>query len=369
MRRAQIFLAWICLILMGAVQPATAQVACGDIITDERVMTSTLSGCPDAPVLTIETGGSLDMNGFSIVPVNGGAVVMSGTGGRLKNGGITSCGSGAAGVRVTGDRNTIENISVRNCGAGFTISGIKNKLLRCVAKDNGIDGFTAFATASGTSINQAYAYGNGEAGFSIGGGAAKLTNLVAEQNRVGIFLNNSGKRLTEAVAFQNTQTGILASGPGAKLKRVVAIQNGSRGIWLQRGARMKQAIAIGNGDITFANIALKGDGVRVDDAISARGEVNYEIAPGDGEVAGQRLRRSLSVEAGTIGLRVNEDENRVEDNFFAEGDRAIEVTGGLNTLSGNAAANSLITPTFVDTTGCATNVWKDNAGSSDPCID
>jgi hypothetical protein len=350
------------LVILGAAQVTQAQVSCGEVITDARVMTANLVSCGVSPALTIGAGGHLDMNGFSVATPAAVGIEMSGSGGSLSNGGVTNCVGVAAGVLVTGSGNRIENVAVRNCHTGFRIEGSANKLTRTVASENGSDGFLAFGAK--TSIVQAYAFDNGFDGFHLEGAGSKLTDVVAEGSTVfGVFVSGEKSKLSDIVALQNGN-GVFG-GPGAKLQRITSIQN-NNGIKLSSNAKLKQAKAIGN---TIENIEAEGsEGIQIDKSIAGRGSVNYSL---DVASAGKKLQRSLSFDAGTLGLELGADAVAVKDNFFAGDNRAIQVDGDGNLLQGNASANSFLTPTFVDNQpSCGANSWTNNAGVGNlSCVD
>jgi hypothetical protein len=345
-----------------------AQVSCGDVISDDRIMTADLNGCIGTAV-TVGSGGSLDMNGYTIDTPGGVGVAMNGDGGLLKNGSIRLCG--LSGVVITGAGNKVQNVSVRTCLNGFEISGPKSKMERAVAIQNTNEGFLVLGGGAKTQIKQSYAYNNTADGFQIDGEGSKLAGVVAHDNSsAGVRVGAAKVKVTDTLALENNNDGIVVAGIGATLQRVTSVQNGGRDIGLDStGAKLKQGTTVRNGGV--ASIWISGNGNSVDKTTAGFGFNNLFIAGNENKA--QRLLSVGASEAG-IDLFMTASENSLKKSFSTfSGNMGIRASASssLNQLKENVATDSIAPFDLFDgNLGCGTNTWEKNSGvANDSCID
>jgi hypothetical protein len=276
------------LVVSGGRHPVSAQVACGESVSNEsRVMTSDLD-CSSALGPITLTNSKLDMNGHTIdcglTAIDG--VVLAGSGSQLKNGvvqycyrgvrlqdagkhkvtGVLSrdngyCGfwvdSGAGGNKFTNtaavraefygyylpftsDNSTFTNASaVGNGHEGFLIRGNGNKLMTCTSYHNAVGGTLAYAgfdiTGDGNKVSNSAHLGNGSdgGGFWISGNGNEVTGCFAGQTGLeAFFLWGTGNKGSKNIAMGADAVAFRLQGTEPQLKKSVAVATNGWGVWM-----------------------------------------------------------------------------------------------------------------------------------------
>ena len=139
---------------------------CGDTITGYTKLTGNLN-CETYEgdqALTVD-GGTLDLNGYSVIGNSKINCIMMTGGATLRNGTVMNCKEG---ILIEGDRNKIMSVKAfNNARRGFRITGGReNQLYKCTAKENGRKGFS-IEEGDDNLLNDCSAMNNGQQGFSI----------------------------------------------------------------------------------------------------------------------------------------------------------------------------------------------------------
>jgi hypothetical protein len=244
-----------------------AALACGDVVTADVTLSSSLEGCTTGIVVGADNI-TIDLNGYSItgsgVDEGAGIEAVGRSGVTVKNGHVRNF---ADGVRFFQTANsTIANIHVRRTGTGITVNGTD-----VASHSNGIVGNNVTDSA---------------AGIHVGGGvsARVLNNRVIGVDGVGILCrdttdvliqgNRSVRNQLGIVAFfceasivdndasENARTGIFRERSNGLTERNVANRNGQSGI----NASDSHGQYVGN--VTNRN---GGAGLTISDTIASHG--------------------------------------------------------------------------------------------------
>ena len=155
------------------------------------------------------------------------------------------CGPIGPGV-LLGHRATLNlnGFSIAGSGAGGN-GGVSCSGRRCTINGPGeIRGFAVGISGIGLRITNLAVRSNTEAGVSILGGVLGVSNVVANDNGIGIFVPG-GRRLhgSGLEASDNAIAGIWASGARVKLSRLSATRNGTHGgVFLAKSRRPRPLI-------------------------------------------------------------------------------------------------------------------------------
>ena len=226
-------LAATCLVVAST---AEAQIACGDTITSGQKirLTADVGPCSQGgPVLTIEGGGRLNMNGHTIECVNGSSqgVVLTGEAARIENGVIQGCDTQNLLLDGTGSHRVSDVIVTGSFLNGVRILSAGNKLKDNIAVDNSGDGFVLFTSASGNDLKGNIADSNGSRGFALSGnGERLLRNSAAGNTNDGFDVRGNGHFLNGNTAIGNGQKGFEVFDADNRLLRNTAIGNVAEGI-------------------------------------------------------------------------------------------------------------------------------------------
>jgi hypothetical protein len=170
------------LLVLLAAAPALA-VVCGDTITGRARLDRELI-CPTqppAPALTVN-GGSLDLNGFTVVcdrdpAVEGVGVLLEGSGSRLRNGAVTGC---FLAVHVAGDgEHTVRRLTASAADRGVFIESDGNRVLDSHVL-RAIGDAAVQVDGSGNLLRDNVVAGAGDQGFEINGNDNQVIG-----NRIG----------------------------------------------------------------------------------------------------------------------------------------------------------------------------------------
>ncbi|HYD50142.1 MAG TPA: right-handed parallel beta-helix repeat-containing protein, partial [Terriglobales bacterium] len=185
-------------LLLGS-GPVAAQVNCGDVITDDRVMTTDLVCAAHDPAITID-GGSLDMAGHRLEGCLGNGILLIGAG-AVRNGSVFDCGHGFVlqgggghrllnvvargnsgdGIRAVTGENQLTNVTaINNTGDGFDIGSSRNKLTRCASVNNMDNGFVIVGSENKLSENESTK--NTLDGFHVTGDKNTFKHNLADNN-------------------------------------------------------------------------------------------------------------------------------------------------------------------------------------------
>ena len=177
--------------------------------------------------------------GFAIDITACGQVVPRGEVGHLRS--DLACGPVGPGVRLEG-RATLHLNGFTIAGPGTAENGGVSCGRRCrVIGPGQVSGFGVGVSGISIRITDVTVRGNDEAGVSIIGGVLVASNVVAEENGIGIFVPG-GRRLVarDVRANDNVLAGLWASGAKVKLLRIEALRNGRYGgVFLARNRRPK----------------------------------------------------------------------------------------------------------------------------------
>ena len=327
--------------LGGGIAPAMANVECGDTITGSMQLNKDLI-CPKAnPVLTLEGGASLDMNGHKLICAGSRSdlqvgVMIEGIGAELHSGAITRC---AVGVQVAGvqvgeqvlGKHSVVNITAlaNDDGGGFAIQSDANYIANNVAdgNDTGFD-----VTGSFNILSENKAVRNSDRGFDLEEGV-------------------HGNLLYKNTAIDNQDDGFKIRGSGNVITHNKAISNAKEGF-----------VAEGQDSIFFANIARRN----TDNGLKTDGG------------QGNQLIRNKAVRNGANGISIDNDssDNKLVFNrAFRNQQSGIVAAAGSsdNTISRstafrNSRSSNVMFFDLLDENGdCDHNTWKGNAaGSADP---
>lgn len=309
--------------VLGATPALAANVACGDVIDGTTVvLDGDVGPCAPSLKVTVQNGGTLDLNGNTISCDGGmfGIAVLVNNGGTVRNGTVTGCEF--SGIQVGGATGAVvENvISRNNTGTGFTVYSTGPTTLRYnTASQNDDDGF--YVSASGSRLTSNSAWDNGSDGFAIAG-----SNVLMTGNR----------------AVENFSYGFALAGNAMKLKSNSSTANGGMGYYVT-----------GNENLILGSVS---------DADSYA----FYISGSD-----NLLSKSL-VSSGTVGLYLNGDANTISGNRFADGSQGITQSAFAdnNVLKKNQAWGNTGNDFSSETITCGTNTWTGNKGGSrtDACM-
>lgn len=300
-----------------------ANVACGDVIDGTAVvLNGDVGPCPPALKVTVQNGGSLDLNGNRVSCDGGpfGVGVQVTDGGSVRNGIVSGCEF--SGVQLGGTGGVVENVASRdNTGMGFAVYTSTASTLRYnTASNNDGDGF--FVAASGSRLTSNSASNGGANGFAITGDSVQLT----------------GNR-----AIENFSYGFHLSGNGCKLKTNQSIHNNSMGFY------------------------VTGSGNSLSGSIAELESYGYYISGNDNVLS------KSSASSGYVGLYLNGDGNSISSNRFANATQGITQSffADNNEIEKNVAWSHTSWDFGSETVVCGTNTWKGNKGGTrtDPCME
>lgn len=272
------------LLLSDGTAVVQAQVTCGDVITDKRVLETDLA-CGTNPALTIN-GGKLDMAGHRVTGV-GDCILLAGIGSQLSNGSAYSCGG--HGVMLEGSKHKITSVvSTENSGAGFfaaaDITGVKftntsavlndagyyffvgpaskNKFSGAVASRNVSTGFTVLGDEN--KVSECTAFGNGFYGFGFNGNKNKFSRNIADGNQYGFQIGGNENKLKQNTASGgSTDFGFNMGGNDNTLTKNVSVRNADEGfVVVGTGNQLTKCVAVDNAGTGFSiqnvNNSVKG---------------------------------------------------------------------------------------------------------------
>lgn len=263
-------------LVMGAAGVAHAQVSCGDVITEDRVMDSDLN-CPGHdPAITI-VGAELDMNGYKLSGCPGVGILLTLDKSTVKNGSVIHCDTGVQleglgkhrvenmfvgghldyGVHIIAgaDKNKLVNVTASVNGTGFRILSDKNSFDRCAAHTNGLDGFHTPGSTQGNTFTDSTATANGGDGFYViastvqrchatyngGDGFFGSFNTVKDStssSNVGNGFTLSDSKLVRCVASRNQKIGFSFFSDSTATKGA-SVANLQHGVYLGHDSSIK----------------------------------------------------------------------------------------------------------------------------------
>lgn len=158
-----------------------------------------------------------------------GSEIPSGETGELL--GDLACGAiGPAIVLANGATLNLNGFKIEGPGTGGN-TGIACIGRRCVVNGPGeVAGFAVGIGATKATISSVVLRQNSEAGVTVKGGKLRLSEVVASENGIGVFVPG-GRKLTgiDVEANFNELAGVWASGAHVKLVRLLASGNGQYG--------------------------------------------------------------------------------------------------------------------------------------------
>lgn len=281
--------------MSAEVQPVSAQVACGDTITGNAILSSDLL-CSTNPALTVD-GGRLDMNGFTVECDNSGdGIVLLGKNSRLANGTVIGCEDG---VKLLGDGgHHVNNVtSTDNDEEGFAIRSDNNHLVDCRASNNG------------------------DEGFSIDSDNNQLVGCTSSENDDGILVTGDANHIVNCTVDDNADAGIkLRSGErNHVVGNLIRGENGDEGISIGGGADKNKINANIIEDMGDEGILIRSN--NDDNKVSGNQVLNSdkEGIKIDASAEGNQITGNTSIGSGNDDLfdgNVDCDENRWKGNTF-----------------------------------------------------
>lgn len=346
--------------------PASAQVFCGAVITQNAVMLSDMLCPSDDPALTVVGPATLDMNGHRIFGGHSNlGILLDGKGATLKNGAVNEF---RVGVRVGGSGgHKVDTVaSIENEVHGFQVDSADNRVEHSVASFNRSIGFFVFSFrfpeqevgfANGNALSDNVATFNGTWGFRLGGNDGSYQRNVASLNEGG-FLVEGGNNLL----LRNTSQG-----------------NGGNGFEVTgTGHQVYENVSVGDDDIAFlapdetdpkgklvGNVAIEGD-------VGFQGGTtlvdNTTVGNWDGGIAvstpGATLAGNAAVGIDRIGILVTGGDGEVSQNrtLANEVGMVIGFSPGMTMSSNVAVGNDL---DLVDlNASCTGHAWSKNTFST-----
>jgi parallel beta-helix repeat protein len=275
---------------------------------------------------------------------------LGGRGQRVE--GVIASANGAAGIR-TGVSSTITNCAAfQNSGNGFTV-GTGGSVTNCSAYQNNADGFSI---GNGGTVTSCSGYQNTSRGFSIGNGGT-ATDCSAYLNEGDGFFTGDGSTLTNCTATNNTGSGIRTSDHNT-LTNCTASFNSQNGIYTFRGCAVANCTAsfnsqngiVGNGDLTSVTDCTASDNTGAGIIVEFGGTVQGCVVTvnRDGIVCGSNcliLNNSLIANGSSslvdgAHILAKFDNNRIEGNNCAFGDRGIDVNSAGNIIIRNTCSDN-----------------------------
>jgi len=266
---------------------------CGTVVAagTTLALTSDVGPCDGIPsdhAITVEEGGTLDLNGKTVSCqdlnmdnyVSSGIALTSGNG-NLSNGTVEGC---AIGVGLSGNgHHVVNNVTVENSGDGFVMAGSRNKLTSCVATGNSGDGFVAYGYA--TSFSSTSSTGNGGDGyrvtipFVVGAGTTKFLDTVASGNGgAGFYLY--GKIKLNGGSAASNHDGVIAY-DDVSIGRMTIASNTNYGIDISWG-KVRDNIVSGNAyGIRLEASTAKAKVVGNNSSLNSTFDMDEELGCGD----------------------------------------------------------------------------------------
>ncbi len=225
---------------------------------------------------------------------------------------------------ITGDGNKVVRVDIRDGNAhGAYVRGDKNKFIDCSAVNSSDHGFFVELSV-GNSFTRCIAGDNGSDGFHLVGDKSKITSCTTFSNGDdGISVDGSGNKVTKSTSL-NDGYGIALGIDDTCTKCVVS---GSR--------------VVGGGG---HGIHLAGVGATASKNEIKGGTTGMNIMGGMPDVGGPTASKNLVVGSGEQGIRVFSDEATISDNIVF-GASVVDVidenpTCATNTWSGNLFVTS-----------------------------
>jgi hypothetical protein len=165
---------------------------------------------------------TLDLNGFTVVGTGtqvGVRINNPASNVTVRNGAVRDCNIGLWVSFLAGDRSQgirVRDVSaVRNASIGFYVTAVDDVVFeRCLAVDNGDDGFDFTQAAIGCRVSDSTANDNGAYGILINNASAVLERNVCNRNALsGIQIAADATRMGSVMdnhCHGNTQNGIRA---------------------------------------------------------------------------------------------------------------------------------------------------------------
>jgi hypothetical protein len=312
-------------LLLGTASASRAEVACGDTIVGDVVLTASLwCDVRFAPALTVAPGAKLDMSGFFISCLVGDkpGVAIAGDGATVRDGAVIGCQTG---VLVGGNQGRVENVVVNFAAStmyGIRVAGNQNVVKRSAVAGSAVNAFVV--EGNGNRLLRNVGAGGGEATFRVTSGA--------------------GNRLSDNLAYFANFNGFLIDqkATGTKLIRNTA--------------------AIG--EVGFA--IYGADGEADENTSAGQNLAGFRVAY---TATGNALRQNSS-QFSKAGFEVDGNENSLRRNHaYGHGTNGITVAGSQCSLAHNVATGNYWVD-LSDLGGC-TNDWKEDVfGYRDaPCIE
>jgi Right handed beta helix region len=241
--------------------PASAQVFCGAVVTQNEVMVTDILCPSDDPAVTVVGPATLDMNGHRIFGGHSNqGVLLDGKGATLKNGAVIEF---RVGVHVSGSGgHTVDTVASRDNEAhGFQIDSAGNRVEHSVAYINGGIGFFVFSFrfpesragfANGNTLSDDVAVFSGSWGFRLGGNDGSYKRNLASENEGGGFLvEGTHNSLLHNSSHGNRGNGFEVSGTEHQLFENVSVSDYAIAFLLPEKTDKKSQLV--------SNVAISGD--------------------------------------------------------------------------------------------------------------
>jgi hypothetical protein len=317
--------------------PARAQVLCGDVIVGLATMMADITGCAVNPTVTVD-GGTLKMDGHSIIGSLGDGIRIIGNGGRVEEGRVTgSTGDGIVLAGAGGHR--VENVnSEGNVGPGFRFLSSNNRIERTSSANNSM-GWRMEPGADNNTVSNSAAHNNASAAI-VDSNRNDFRDSAVSRHPTGFQVNGNRNQLRD---FALSRTSVFVTGNRNKLKYLHSM---------------------GDGTSMFVGFDFSGNRNRLERSRLALHGIAVKAFGNLG-----RFSRLTIVDSLTIGIGIIGNANRIDRNlvttsgFGGVGDTGIGVQAAAainNRIERNTVVGHLVNDLADVDPLCMNNVWNNN---------
>lgn len=334
--------------LAASVLIATARVgfalACGDTITTKETLTANLD-CMTEPGLTIEEGGSLDLNAFKV-----------------------TCNGTQVGIRLNADKTSVSNGSVGNCQfAAIELNGSGHKVNGVYIFGSDIGIRSPNTSSTGIKINNVSVIAT-TYGLELEGSEYSISAASISAGDTGAYIDGLGGNKIKDVTVIDATEGVSSFDQGGNKLSNVRIGDSSTGLDISSPNNKVANVHVANFDLDGIRLDQSANKLAASTFIGSSGGDPYSIYVRTGE--GNSVSKCATL-GGWRGITTNvaPTANTVSNNRLFGGLQYGIIMGTTDAeISGNVALGNGTIDLEDDSFGC-TNVWTKNVGKrSDACI-